>query len=854
MSKTSSDMKTAYDPQAIEAGWYERWEKAGLFTADSKSPKPKYTICLPPPNVTGELHMGHALNGTVQDIWARYRRMTGYEVLFLPGTDHAAIATQNVLEKRLAKDGTTKEEIGRDAFEELVDEWYRTVGATIVAQYRVLGASLDWTRLRFTMDTRYVRAVQAAFVAFYERGWIYRAPRIVNWCPRDQSAISDLEVKWQEHNDVLYFIKYPIEGGGDVTIATVRPETMLADTGIAVNPKDARYRHLVGKTAILPLVGRKLPIVADDAVEPDFGTGALKVTPGHDPMDYEIGQRRSLEVINGMHLDGRMNVPGLRYDGLPGVEARGLVVDDLKAQNLLVKEEPYTHQVGHCDRCDAIIEPLISEQWWLRMDRMRNKAIAASEAGKVRWHPDRYERIYLDWMHGLRDWNISRQLWLGHRIPVFRCDNDHVIASIDPPTECAECGSRTFAQESDVLDTWFSSALWPFATLGWPEETEDLRAFYPTDMNCTGREIIFLWVSRMIMTGLEFMGDVPFSDVAIHCQVQSAEGRRMSKSLGTGVDPRELVTKYGADALRAWSASVAMSSQDVRYDESRVEGYRRFCNKLWNATRLVLGHAGARLSPPPEPDDLLLVEDRWMMSRLASAQREVTDGIDGFAFQDSIAAAYGCAWNEYCDWWLEGAKERLKAGDETALGIALSCLDTLLRLLHPIMPFVTEELWSRLPGERDFIIRAEWPEDMHRYIDGQAEVEFERLLSMVYEIRSYRKTIAGAPAKGGAVKLSFAADPDWRRALGVIGSVAVVDELPPGKALGLGEGSLVFPAVAAADPAVTARKIAELQKELDRIQAKLANPEFLTKAPGDEVAKQQGRAEELRAAIDRLQD
>ena len=846
MSKTITDMKTAYDPQAIEAGWYTRWEKAGLFTADTKSDKPKYTICLPPPNVTGELHMGHALNGTVQDIWARYRRMTGYEVLFLPGTDHAAIATQNVIEKRLAKEGGTKEEIGRDAFAELVDEWYRTVGATIVSQYRVLGASLDWTRQRFTMDERYVRAVQFAFVAFYERGWIYRAPRIVNWCPHDLSAISDLEVKWQTHDDVLYFIKYPIEGGGDVTIATVRPETMLADTAVAVNPGDPRFRKLIGKTATLPLVGRRLPIVGDEAVDKDFGTGALKVTPGHDPMDYDIGQRHSLDVINAMHPDGRMNVPGLRYDGLPGVEARKLVVEDLKRDGMLVKEEPYTHDVGHCDRCDAIIEPLISEQWWLRMDKMRNRAVAASVGGKVRWHPERYERIYLDWMGGLRDWNISRQLWLGHRVPVYHCDNGHVIASVDPPEQCTECGSAELTQDTDVLDTWFSSALWPFATLGWPEETEDLRTFYPTDMNCTAREIIFLWVSRMIMTGLEFMGEVPFSDVAIHCQVQAADGRRMSKSLGTGIDPRQIVDKYGADALRAWTASVAMSSQDVRYDESRIEGYRRFCNKLWNAAKPILASLGDGPVPElPGPENLELIEDRWMLSRLASAQREITGGIEGFAFQDSIAAGYGCAWNEFCDW-------RLKAKDHTAQAIGLFCFETLLRLLHPFMPFVTEELWSRMPGHRDFVMRAGWPDELHQYVDGQAEVDFERLMSTVYEIRSYRKTVAGAPMKGGAARLSQPGDSDWERALAQIGEVAVVEELPPGKQLGLTEGTVVFPSVTAADPAVTQKRLDALQKDLDRIEAKLENQDFITRAPVEEVAKQQGRADGVRAEIERL--
>ena len=849
-----TEMPKSYDHKATEAGWYARWDEAGLFTANARSPKPKYTICLPPPNITGELHMGHALNHSLQDFCSRYRRMSGYEVLFLPGMDHAAIATQNVIEKQLAAEGMTKEQLGREAFESRVNEWYVEVGDTIVRQDRILGASLDWTRLRFTMDERYVRSVMTAFVAFYERGWIYRAPRIVNWCPHDQSAISDLEVKWEEHHDTLYYIRYPIEGGGEVVIATVRPETMLADTAVAVNPTDPRYRSIVGKTAILPLVGRKLPIVADEAVEKDFGTGALKVTPGHDQMDYEIGQRHHLEIVNGMHPDGRMNVPGLPYDGRPALEARQLVVRDLKSQGYVVKEEPYTHEVGHCDRCDAIIEPLISEQWWLRMDKMRDKALGASAEGKVRWHPERYERTYLDWLHGLRDWNIGRQLWLGHRVPVYNCENGHRTVAVERPAECTECGSRQLTQDPDVLDTWFSSALWPFATLGWPDETEDLRAFYPNDMNSTAREIINLWVSRMIMTGLEFMGEVPFSDVAIHCQVQAADGRRMSKSLGTGLDPRRLITKYGADAVRAWAASVAMSSQDVRFDESRVEGYRRFCNKLWNAERLVLGNIGDGAVPAiPEADELELIEDRWILSRLASAQREVTDGIEGFEFQDSINAAYGCTWNELCDWWLEAAKDRLKDGDKTAQAVAIFCLDNLLRLLHPFMPFVTEDLWSRLPGERDFIMRAQWPEDLHRYVDGQAEVEFERLMDTVNEIRSYRKTIAGAPAKGGVVKLFEPAPPDWVRALTLLGSVAAVDELPPGKSFGLSAGSIVFPAIAAADPMIAAKKKAELQKELDRVQAKLDNPEFRAKAPESVIAEQQSRADELRAAIDRLE-
>jgi valyl-tRNA synthetase len=845
MSKTPSAMTSAFDPQAIEAGWYARWEKEGLFIADAKSKKPKYTICLPPPNITGELHMGHALNHTLQDICARYRRMAGYEVLFLPGMDHAAIATQNVIEKQLAAEGMTKEQLGREAFEARVNEWYAEVGDTIVSQDRILGASLDWSRLRFTMDPRYVRAVMTAFVAFYDKGWIYRAPRIVNWCPHDRSAISDLEVKWQEHHDTLFYIRYPIEGGGDVTIATVRPETMLADSGVAVNPTDDRFKHLIGKTAILPLVGRKLPIVGDDLVEKDFGTGALKVTPGHDPMDYDIGQRHSLEIVNGMNLDGTMNVPGLAYDGLPALEARRRVVEDLRAHGFLVKEEPYSHEVGHCDRCDAIIEPLISEQWWLRMEVMRDKALEASAAGKVRWHPDRYERTYLDWLRGLRDWNVGRQLWLGHRVPVYYCENGHQLVAVEPPHECTECGSTTLTQDPDVLDTWFSSALWPFATLGWPEETDDLKAFYPNNMNSTAREIINLWVSRMIMTGLEFMGEVPFADVAIHCQVQAADGRRMSKSLGTGVDPRGLINRYGTDAVRAWAASVAMSSQDVRFDESRVEGYRRFCNKLWNATRLVLGSASEGAAAPDKPQAL---EDRWILSRLARANGAVTAGIEGFKFQDSMAAAYAFAWNEFCDWYLEAIKERLRAGDMVARDIALSCLDHLLRLLHPIMPFVTEELWSLLPGGRDYLMRATWPDVQPA--DLEAEETFGQVMAIVEEIRAHRQA-AGAPPRGGKLFLDSSTDRGVTTLVARLASVVIAD-VSGSVSLGSVPGRVSFPE--GAGDGRSQAQLKRLKSDLEKTEGQLTNPEFRANAPFDIVRKLEERAAEIRAAIDRLSD
>ncbi len=850
MSKTDTEMPDHFDPQAVEAGWYARWEQEGLFVADAQSKKPKYTICLPPPNITGELHMGHALNHTLQDICARYRRMAGFEVLFLPGTDHAAIATQNVIEKQLAAEGMTKEQLGREAFQSRVDEWYRDVGETIVSQDRILGVSLDWSRLRFTMDERYVRAVMTAFVAFYEKGWIYRAPRIVNWCPRDRSAISDLEVKWQEHHDILYFIRYPIEGGGDVTIATVRPETMLADTGVAVNPTDDRYRALIGKTAILPLVGRRLPIVGDEAVQKDFGTGALKVTPGHDPMDYDIGQRHKLEVVNGMHPDGSMNVPGLPYDGLPALEARKRVVAELEAQGLLVKQEPYTHEVGHCDRCDTVIEPLISEQWWLRMEVMRDKALQASAAGKVRWHPERFERTYLDWLRGLRDWNVGRQLWLGHRVPVYHCDNEHQVVSVTRPHECTECGSTSLTQDPDVLDTWFSSALWPFATLGWPEETADLEAFYPNSMNSTAREIINLWVSRMIMTGLEFMGEVPFADVAIHCQVQATDGRRMSKSLGTGVDPRDLIERYGTDAVRAWAASVAMSSQDVRFDESRVEGYRRFCNKLWNATRLVLKSPGA--GPAEAPTALEVqehIEDRWIMSRLANAIAAVTSGIEEFKFQDSMAAAYEFAWNEFCDWYLEAAKQRLRDGDATAQDVAYFCLDQLLRLLHPFMPFVTEELWSLTPGHQEFLMRAAWPE--FQFVDTEAEEAFGNVMRIVEEVRGHRQA-AGAPSRGGRLYLDSSTHRNLAGLAARLAWVEPVDDLGTGTPLGAAPGRVSFP-----EGAGDGRRQAELKRlisDLEKTDARLANPELRAKAPFDVVRKLEERAAEIRAAIDRLSE
>jgi valyl-tRNA synthetase len=828
--KTKAPMDTAYDPKAIEGSWYGRWEADGVFTADAQSGKPKFTMCFPPPNVTGELHMGHALQTAVYDLLARYRRMTGHEVLFLPGYDHAAIATQNVIEKQLAREGTSKEEIGRDAFQERVEQWYRDTGGTIINQLRLLGASMDWTRLRFTMDPHYVRAVLTSFVRFYEKGWLYRGPRIVNWCPNNLSAISDLEVVWREHQDHLFHIRYPLEGGGEVVIATVRPETMLADTGVAVNPSDPRYREIVGRTAILPLVGRRLPVVADESVEPDFGTGALKVTPGHDPMDYDIGQRHGLEVISGLHPDGRMNLPDLpRYDGLPALEARARVVEDLTAQGYLLRTEPYTHQVGHCDRCDAVIEPLISEQWFLNMTELTRHAIEAQEQGRLHWHHERWERIFLDWQRNLRDWCVSRQLWLGHRIPVYKCAQRHVTVSVERPDACAQCGDRRLEQDPDVLDTWFSSALWPFATLGWPDDTEDLRAFYPTDINCTAREIIFLWVSRMVMSGLEFMGDVPFRDELIHCTILAADGRRMSKSLGTGVDPREIIDRYGADALRAWSSQVAMSSQDVRFDESRIEGYRRFANKLWNATRLLTSALGDELPPNPEPEADLHLADRWILGRLLDAVGTATAGIEEFNFHAAVGALYDFTWHELCDWYLEAAKPRLRDGDPAAKAVAAHCLDQVLRLLHPFMPFVTEELWHRLPGEREYLVRSGWPEADLRFAGAELDASFRRVRDYIESVRAYEGPLRSfsPPWPAGS--------PDDR----------LYREL-------VEEGGIRLRGKAVKRAADSEAECRRLRAELERVEARLQNQDFRAKAPGDVVQKQEARAAELRAAIDRL--
>src|SRR5437588_2715893 len=725
-------METRYNPKAVEQRWYDTWDERGYFKPRESLTGKTFTISMPPPNITGDLHMGHAMY-TLQDVLIRWHRMLGDAVLWVPGTDHAAIATQNVLEKQLAKKGTSKEKIGREAWDRLVQEWYDTTGTTILRQMRWLGFSADWSRIRFTMDPTYVEAIRYVFVQLWKEGLIYRGPRIVNWCPRDQSAISDLEVQYEETDDQLYYLDYPVEGGGVISVATARPETMVGDTAVAVHPDDWRYKDLIGKSVTLPIVHRRVPIVADDAVDQEFGTGAVKVTPGHDVTDYEIGERHHLEVRTILHLDGRMNLPEVpQLDGLPVPKARERIVEMLRTEGALQKVEPYRHSVGHCDRCGAVIEPLVSAQWWVRMKPLAGPAIEVAEKGEVRFHPERWTEQYLRWMRNIRDWCISRQLWLGHRIPVWTCANGHQVAYERDPQACQECGDGSLVQDPDVLDTWFSSALWPFATLGWPQDTDDLRRYYPTQVLDTAREILYLWVARMIFMSLHFLESIPFQDVIIHGTVLDAQGRRMSKSLGNGVDPLDMIERYGADATRAWCAYFGTTGQDVRFHEEKIGYYRNFANKLWNATRLVLSRLPAQGGALPRPERLEPA-DRWILGRVSAVTRGVTACLGRFDFAPAIDALEAFSWHEFADHYLE----LMKAGLASPV-VARQALERTLRLLHPIMPFLTEEPWQRLEPAGETIMYAPWPAADEAAEDQRLAEEMAHLLAVVREVRNLR--------------------------------------------------------------------------------------------------------------------
>ncbi|HVS42666.1 MAG TPA: valine--tRNA ligase [Candidatus Dormibacteraeota bacterium] len=871
-------MDKSFSPSDVEPRWRARWEELGVGIADVSSDRPSFSIALPPPNITGALHAGHALQQSVQDILARHHRMRGYEVEWCPGTDHAAIATQNVIERQLAAEGTTKEELGRERFQARVDAWYEEYGGRIFEQMRRLGFSCDWSRARFTLDPAYVRAIRVVFKELYDSGLIYRGPRIVNWCPRCGSAISDEEVEWQEHTDSLVSIRYPVEGGGEIVIATVRPETMLGDTGVAVSPGDPRYAALVGRTVILPLTGRGVPIIEDAAVEPQFGTGALKVTPAHDPTDYDIGQRHALPMISVIALDGTMDVPDLPlFHGLTVNQARVAVTEALRELGLVVKEEEYVHSVGHCDRCKGVLEPLISEQWWVRMRPLAEPAIAVVESEEVRFHPRRFAAVYLDWMRNIRDWCISRQLWLGHAIPVSTCGNGHRFAWIEHPSSCPECGSTELRDDPDVLDTWFSSALWPFAIFGWPDDTPDLRRFYPTDVLVTAREIIFLWVARMVMTGLRFAGARPFSDVIINSTILAGDGSRMSKSKGNVVDPLDMIERYGADAVRAWAGAVGTSGQDMRFDENRIASYKLFANKLWNATRLLVTRLGDgdTIAAAPEADpETLHPEDRWILARVAETVEACDAAIAGYRFHEVMERLYDVTWHGFCDWYVEMIKGRLAddaepASRAAATWTAVTVLDTLLRTLHPLMPFVTEECAVRLPGAAPTLQRREWPAPPAWWRDGAngAASGVDRVIELVGALRNARHD-AGLPnsfKERQPVTLRTADEAlspaDLHRLVRALVPVEVVDELPTGATpvrlvAGGVEAAMHTGGVQAVDRARLERQLRQAEDQVKLFTDKLANPGFM-KAPPHVVEgarRSLAEAEAQRDTVRRLLD
>jgi valyl-tRNA synthetase len=862
--------RTRYDPTEVEGRVFARWEESGIFHPEPAGDAAEnYSIAVPPPNVTGSLHMGHALNGSIQDVCIRLARMRGKRTKWIYGTDHAGIATQRQVEKALEAEGTSREEIGPERFVERVWEWRRLHGSTITNQYRRLGASLDYEDERFTMDEDYVRAVTGVFVRLFERGLIHRDNYMVNWDPGLRTAVSDLEVEQRTVEDTLYLIDYPLESGsGAVTVATVRPETMLADTAIAVHPGDERYSRLIGETAVLPLVGRRLPIIADEHVDPEFGTGALKITPGHDPADFEIGRAQGLEEVTVIGEDGRMNQAAPeRFRGMEVDEARKAVVAALREEGLISGTQPYVHEVPHSQRSGRRIEPLISLQWFCDMTELAQPAIEAVRDGRIRFHPENpHTDVYLGWLENIRPWVVSRQLWWGHQLPVWYRGDETDVAETPPEGE-------GWVRDPDVLDTWFSSGLWPFATLGWPAETPELRAFYPTDVLSTGRDIIFLWVARMVMLGVEFTGEIPFTDVNIHSIIQAPDGRRMSKSLGTGIDPSDLISggarppvyrkggefpAYGADALRFGLLAMS-SSQDVRFNEERVKQGRDLANKLWNASRLIL----LRVSEaPPDPDAATAVEDLWIVSRLERLTERVTQLYDGFRFSRAALELYGVFWSELCDWYLELAKPRLYEKDnEQVSRVLLWVLERTLELLHPVMPFVTEEIWSFMPGERGLLAAAPWPEGDESRIDVHAEAEVERLIEAVTALRRYRDEVGAKASISVRGRLVAEGYDSLRDQLARMARFELVDDSSPdGDVLATvpipGGDIQVLPSDAFdADEArrLLAAKREQLANEVERAERKLANEHFVAKAPAAVVEEERRKLEEYREALRRLE-
>ena len=864
MSQNSSSeaLPKAYEPAEVENSIYQKWQASNCFVADPGSAREKYCIVIPPPNVTGMLTMGHVLNNTLQDILVRHQRMLGREALWLPGTDHAGIATQNVVEKALAKEKLTRHDLGREKFLERVWSWKEKYGGIILSQLKKLGCSCDWERERFTMDEGLSAAVQRSFIKLYQDGLIYKGKYIINWCPRCRTALSDEEKIPEDTRGSLWYIRYPRKDGkGYVVVATTRPETMLGDVAVAVNPHDERYADLIGKTLVLPFIGREIPVMVDDFVDKTFGTGAVKITPAHDPNDFEMGRRHNLEQIVVMDEGGVMNELAGKFKGMDRFAARTAIVEELGELGLLEKIEDHQLAVGHCERCKTVIEPYLSDQWFVKMKPLAEKAVEAVKNGSLRFTPNRWVGVYLHWMENIRDWCISRQLWWGHRIPAYTCSScRHVMVAADCPDKCDKCGAtQGVTQDEDVLDTWFSSWLWPFSTMGWPDHTETLRQFYPTDTLVTGPDIIFFWVARMVMAGYYFVGECPFHDVYFTSIVRDMKGRKMSKSLGNSPDPLEIIAKYGADALRYTVISLAPVGQDIRFAENKVEIGRNFANKLWNASRFVLmnleGSSCSIKSGVPAASKLGAV-DNWIISRMNYAIEQVTANLaEGqFRFNDALKSAYEFIWNDFCDWYIEMSKPVLFGKDAerkaVTLQVLLSCLDGALRILHPFMPFVTEEIWQKLPGSEGFLMQASFPVAEAARVNVPLEQEIGELMEAVRVIRNLRASANISPARKVTVRVinnastsaAFINYADLFRSLAGVENLSLVDAKPSGHLVSLmGSCEVCLDLAGLIDvPVELARvdnELGKIEKEMAKISVKLENADFVSKAPAEVVDK-----------------
>jgi valyl-tRNA synthetase len=883
---SSNLLEKAYTPHEVEKRWYQYWEEQGLFAAAEKSPQKGYSIVIPPPNVTGVLHMGHALNNTLQDILCRYRRLRGDNVLWMPGTDHAGIATQNVVEKKLAAESMDRHQLGREKFIAAVWEWRKKYGGEIINQLKRLGASCDWDRERFTMDEGLSLAVRKVFVDLYHQDLIYRGDYIINWCHRCHTALADLEVEHEERDGHLYHIRYPFAGEkGAIVVATTRPETMLGDTAVAVHPDDDRYRDLTSNSVTLPLMNREIPLIKDSYVDMSFGTGGLKITPAHDPNDFDIGLRHDLPAIKVIGDDGRMTAEAGKFKGLDRFEAREAVIDDLKAQKLLEKIEPYKHSVGHCYRCHTMVEPNLSRQWFVKVKPLARKAIDAVKSGQTRIIPDTWTKTYYDWMENIRDWCISRQIWWGHQIPAWTCEDcNAVTVAMEAPPSCPKCGCSKLVQETDVLDTWFSSALWPFSTMGWPEKTPLLKTFYPTSVLVTAFDILFFWVARMMMMGIHFMKDVPFDDVYVHALVRDEHGKKMSKSTGNVIDPLTVIEQYGTDAFRFTLAAFAAQGRDVKMSEKRIEGYRHFVNKLWNAARFALMH----IDKPNETIDLgaLSLPDRWILSRLRRVTQTVAEAIDSYRFNDAASGIYNFVWHEFCDWYLEAIKPALyeKEGPEKrviTLGVLWRVMHDTLILLHPFMPFITEEIWHTLPGTKNSIMKAVFPadrEDSAAIVGAeQVEADMDLLIEIISAIRNIRGEMNISPSKALAAVVQTQ-DANINTLLeqhqDIIINLAKLNAFevhqkatrPKSSATSVvGAATIFVPLEGVIDFGLETQRldkeINKLTKELAAVSKKLQNQNFLKKAPPDvveQVKAKHGRLQEkqqkLASHLDRIKE